>query len=275
MLGSLLTNPALRGLARRFVPPAARRRIWEAIDRLPGSRYERCAGYRVRVNDRANYHVLYKDIFRKRVYHFEAERPDPYILDCGSNIGMSILYFKRAYPRARILGFEPDPVVYPYLEENVSGNHLSDVTVKRAAVAGREGMLTFYSDGKYEACLADHLPSGGVPAGWQKMEVPCVLLRDFLGEPVDLLKMNIEGAEHEVLTACADRLRMIREMIVEYHHLPGLPRTLHQILGLLHEQGFEYLVNDFDPLTNPAAQPPFRLDAQTRYYLLVYARRRG
>lgn len=45
--------------------------------------------------------------------------------------------------------------------------------------------------------------------------------------------MNIEGAEFEVLAESSEHLRMVREMIVEYHHLPGLPRTLHKILTLL------------------------------------------
>jgi hypothetical protein len=62
-------------------------------------------------------------------------------------------------------------------------------------------------------------------------------------------------------------------MVLEYHHLPELPRTLHKILALLHEKGFEYLVNDFDAETNAAVRPPFRLTPDTRYYLLVYARR--
>jgi hypothetical protein len=98
-------------------------------------------------------------------------------------------------------------------------------------------------------------------------------LRDYLAEPVDFLKMNVEGAEYDVLADSADCLRMIREMVVEYHHVPGLPRTLHKILALLDERGFEYLVNDFDPETNGAVEPPFRLRPETRYYLLIYARR--
>jgi hypothetical protein len=58
------------------------------------------------------------------------------------------------------------------------------------------------------------------------------------------------------------------------HHLPGWPRTLHKILGLLDRQGFEYLINDFDPEANPAACPPFRLGPDSRYHLLIYGKRR-
>lgn len=39
-------------------------------------------------------------------------------------------------------------------------------------------------------------------------------------------------------------------MVIEYHHLPGIPRTLHRILELLHRSGFECLLNDFDAELN-------------------------
>jgi hypothetical protein len=100
-----------------------------------------------------------------------------------------------------------------------------------------------------------------------------VRLSSYLDEPVDFLKINIEGAEWEALADSGDRLQLVNEMVIEYHHLPGLPRTLHDILSLLHRQGFEYLVNDFDSETNGGVQPPFRLAPDSRYFLLIYARR--
>ncbi len=237
----------------------------------PGSSL-RCFNYTVHINDGPNYYTLYKDIFVKRIYHFQAERPSPFILDCGSNIGMSILYFKHIYPQSRVIGFEPDPAIFPYLQENIACNHLGNVRLIQSAVTGREGQLAFYSDGKYGSCLAEH----GLriaPEGWTEYKVPCVRLRDYLTEPVDFLKMNIEGAEWDVLADSEDRLRQVREMVIEYHHQPGLPRTLHSILELLHRHGFEYLVNDFDAQTNAGVCPPFKLTPESSYYLLIYAKR--
>jgi len=240
--------------------------------RKPGSLL-RCCGYSVRINDAANFHVLRKDIFMRHIYHFKAHRPEPLILDCGSNIGMSILYFKRAYPKSRVIGFEPDPSIFPYLKENVEHASLRDVKLIQAAVAAQDGSLRFYSDGKYGSCLA---ATGGSkpPAGWKAYNVPCIRLRDYLTETVDFLKMNIEGAEWDVLADSEDRLSQVRELVVEYHHLPGSPRTLHRILELLHRCGFEYLINDFDLETNPGSQPPFHLAPDSRYFLLIYGKRK-
>jgi hypothetical protein len=50
---------------------------------------------------------LYNEIFIDNEYYFTAENENPYIIDCGSNIGMSIFDFKMLYPNSRILAFEP------------------------------------------------------------------------------------------------------------------------------------------------------------------------
>jgi FkbM family methyltransferase len=237
----------------------------------PGSEM-RLNGYIVRFNDGPNLYILYKDIFIRRIYHPSATRPDPLILDCGSNIGMSILYFKQIYPEARIVGFEPDPEIAPYLEENIVRNKLTNVRWIQAALSRDAAMRILYSDGKCGSGLVAPNEIAGSDE-WRKYKVSTVRLRDYLAEPVDFLKMNIEGAELEVLADSEDRLRQIKEMIIEYHHLPGLPRSLHDILQLLHRQGFEYLINDFDSETNGGVQPPFRLTPESRYFLLIYAKR--
>lgn len=259
----------LRRVASRLAP---RIRGWRAHRRPAGSLL-RCNGYTVRINDWPNFRVLTKDIFRRRIYHFEAHRTDPVILDCGANIGMATLYFKRVYPGARVISFEPDPAVFPLLAENVARNALTDVQLVQAALARENGSLSFYSDGKYGSCLASMLRTPPAP-DWTATEVPTTRLRQYLGEQIDFLKMNIEGAEFDVLDDSADRLRMIREMVVEYHHLPLLPRTLHKLLSLLASQGFEYLVNDLDHETNSEVEPPFRLTPESRYFLLIYAKRK-
>lgn len=235
---------------------------------------ERVLNYTVRANDGPNFHVLYKYIFCHRIYHFDCDRRDPLILDCGSNIGMSILYFKHVYPAARIVAFEPDPVIIPYLEDNLVRNGLADVTLIEAALWKANQPQALHSDGKYGSSINEPSPTHA-SGGSTTFTVPCVRLRDYLSESIDFLKMNIEGAEWDVLADSEDRLRQVHAMVVEYHHLPGLPCTLHKILELLDRQGFEYLINGFDAETNPQAQPPFRLTPNSRYYLLIYAQRKN
>lgn len=231
-----------------------------------------CGPYQVRINDGPNFFMQYKDIFLNRIYHFEASRLDPVVLDCGGNIGMSVLYYKQVYPRAKVTTFEPDPLVFGYLKDNLERHGLHDVQLVQAAIAGRDGILALHSDGKYASNLV--LESTPLPDGWTRHNVPCVRLSAYLTELIDFLKVNIEGAEWEALADCGDRLRLVSEMVIEYHHLPGLPRTLHKILDLLDRQGFEYLINDFDSETNGGVQSPFHLAPETQYFLLIYAKRK-
>jgi len=276
---ALSCNPSPRlsqGRTRAFADKVAQWKTTLQLSRLrnrlaierPGS-LVRCRNYHVRIADGPTFCGLYEEIFINRIYHFEAQRRDPLILDCGGNIGMSVLYFKDAYPAARIIAFEPDPSIFPYLEDNVRRNRLDNVQLIRAALANRNGNVSFYSDGKVGSFLA-HCTDQDIPRGWQRFDVPCFRLRDYLVEPVDFLKMDIEGAEWEVLADSEDRLRQVSEIVVEYHRLPRFRQTLHKILELLSRNDYECLITN--PTTNPGGLPP-RLTDDTEHGLVVYARR--
>jgi FkbM family methyltransferase len=244
---------------------------WTNRGKKPGS-IVKCKTYSVKINDGRNYYIMYKDIFVNKIYHFNSLAASPRIIDCGSNIGMSIIYYKYLYPAARIIAFEPDPTILPYLKYNISKNNLTDVELVEAGVSSKSCDMELVSDSVCGSYLENTNKINNLDE-LKKFTVKCVRLRDYLTDPVDFLKMNIEGAEWEVLADCEDKLALINEMIIEYHHLPGIPRTLHKILDLLDRNGFEYLINDFDMETNGEVQPPFRLEPESKYFLLIYAKR--
>jgi len=80
--------------------------------------------------------------------------------------------------------------------------------------------------------------------------VRAVRLRSYLAnEPVDLLKIDIEGAETLVLEDCADLLPNVERLFVEYHSFEGRPQTLHQLLAVLSNAGFRVYVAAVDGST--------------------------
>lgn len=222
--------------------------------------------YRIRITDGLNFYVQCKDEFVQRIYHFEAERPDPLIIDGGSNIGMSILYFKSIYPAARIVGFEPDPDIFRLLEENVSGNKLEHVTLVNAGLGGESGTTTFIKDDK---------AGGQFGQAENSITVKVERLSKWLSEPVDFLKLNIEGEELPVLTeaVASGKLDNVRELALEYHGWANGQQRLGDILNLLDQAGYRYLIHDFDYETGHATKPPFRLTPETVWFCLVYAKR--
>jgi FkbM family methyltransferase len=223
-------------------------------------------GFRVKYTDTVSIYFEFKDIFKNKIYHFETKKRDPLIIDAGSCIGMSIIYFKHIYPDSKIIGFEPDGNIYNILQSNIKANDLPNIEVINAALSSSDGFLEFYPDGTDGGSLF-HENANAV------IKVPSLRLSKFIDRPIDFLKMNIEGAETEVLYEIEGKLNLINEMVIEYHSFDNSKQKLHEILELLNRNGFMYLINDFDTGTNPNVKAPFRLNKETKYFLLIYAKK--
>jgi hypothetical protein len=78
--------------------------------------------------------------------------------------------------------------------------------------------------------------NGGRP----RAVVRAVRLADYLHGPIDLLKLDIEGAEAPVLLDCRDRLKQVDHVFVEYHSLIGQPQPLDVIVSVLRSSGFRF-----------------------------------
>jgi FkbM family methyltransferase len=77
-------------------------------------------------------------------YHFPTEKADPFIIDAGSTIGMSILFFKTLFPQARIIGFEPSEASCELLKRNIAANGLTGVEVHQAALDMEDSTIDFF-----------------------------------------------------------------------------------------------------------------------------------
>lgn len=101
--------------------------------------------FRVEGFEYKNLYYLFGEIFVRGVYYFESDSKKPLIVDCGSNIGFSILFFKFLYPESTIYAFEPDPDTFRMLQKNIKANQLSHVTAFNSAVSDTEGAVAFYT----------------------------------------------------------------------------------------------------------------------------------
>lgn len=221
--------------------------------------------FEIRITDGRSLFIQIKDAFIHGIYHFETDNPRPVIVDGGSNIGASILYFKQLYPNARILGFEPDPAIFAMLTENVSRNNLQDVSLHEVGLGSETGVTTF---------LSDNSAGGQFGEGEKGIQVRVEPLSKYIDGPVDFLKLNIEGQELPVLQELetSGKLRDVRELVFEYHGWAGQEQRLGELLTLLDRNGFRYFVHDFDDETGSATKPPFRWTPETVWFCLVYAK---
>jgi FkbM family methyltransferase len=198
----------------------------------------RIAGRTIAYSD--NNGVLHsaREIFRDEVYRFRARTDRPHIIDAGANIGLSVLYFKRMYPEATVIAFEPDAAIFALLQRNTAG--LRDVELRQAAAWTEDTELTFYSEGSL-AGSAELDYTGRQNATVVRAE----RLRDELEKrPVDFLKIDIEGAENTVLFDIEDRLDSVDHLFFEYHSNPDKPQLMGDLLNLVRRNGFRYTVNE-------------------------------
>lgn len=184
------------------------------------------------------------EIFGRECYCFQAQGDAPYIIDCGSNIGLSLLYFKKRYPKAEILAFEADPDIFRILAKNIDNYGLDRITPRNKAVWHANTTISFQAEGGFSGrAAAEHGPG--------LISLDAIRLRDYLDRPVDLLKIDIEGAEFEVLDDCRDRLGQVKNLFVEYHSLAGQKQVLGDLLNILSQCGYRYHVKEAYTVERP------------------------
>ena len=137
--------------------------------------------------------ILY-EVFTERAYQIPdaALPPDTVrtVVDCGAHIGLSALYFAYRYPRARVIAVEPNPTNFRMLAANTAQE--PRITPIQACISDRSGVSHIGLEG----------PGWGHRTGSVGVEVAALTLEDICKRfgigTIDLLKMDVEGAERAV-----------------------------------------------------------------------------
>jgi FkbM family methyltransferase len=188
----------------------------------------------IKVPDAASFLFLVNELFQKEIYKFNTKNKTPLIIDCGANIGMSVLFFNMLYPNAKIIAFEPDPKILKYLKFNLKIFNVN-ATIIPKALWDKETTLTFYSEG------AD---GGRIDTkGDNIIKVKTTILSKYLkNNYVDFLKIDIEGAEATVLEEAKNYLTNVEYIYIEYHSFVNKKQNLDKILSILSQAGFRYYI---------------------------------
>ena len=181
--------------------------------------------------DAASFVFMYREIFETKIYQFNSNNPNPLIVDCGTNIGLSVIYFKKLFPGARIITFEPDHEIFEVAQKNFSSLALDKVEFVNNGLWHNEGIISFNKEG------AD---GGSIALEDQNSDysINVTRLSNYLKEAIDFLKIDIEGAETAVLEECAKDLKNVKKIFVEYHSFIGEPQSIDKIMSILTQSGF-------------------------------------
>jgi len=207
----------------------------------------------------------FRDIFLEEQYAFRTSSPAPVIIDCGGNLGLSAIWFRRQHPNCRLVVYEADPALVPTLKRNLDHAHLEGVLVRNAAVWTHKGLVRFAPTGRDTGKLDEN----------GSLQVEAVDLAEQLPASVDVLKLDIEGAEYEVLKhLCTTKaIERVKNVVFELHVSQSKVQEMLELLGLLRTNGFRLAMTGqlASWLGFESDECPFGAVGRNQMFLIVYA----
>lgn len=219
--------------------------------------------YKIFVPDTLSFIWQYKDIFADENYKFQTNSLNPIIYDCGANIGVSCLYFNKNYPKSKIKAFEADPNIAKILKENLEKNNCADIEVINKAIWINNDGIELSLEGADGASIYSKV---------NVTKVPSVRLKDLIENEnkIDMLKIDIEGAEYDVLLDCRNSLSNVENVFIEYHSFTETSQKLSEILQILEVNNFRYFINPVNgrpmPFINRKNKSNPNMDLQLNIY---------
>jgi FkbM family methyltransferase len=165
------------------------------------------------------------------------------VLDVGAHVGSFALWTCERAPGARIVSVEPEPRNFSDLAANIERNGLGDrIEAVNAALGTEPGNVTLHVPMNRES--SSTLATGGDSIQAVVISLPELL--DRFDGPLDLLKLDAEGAEWAALDALdAESWGKIPRLVLECH--AGAGRTVEEMVELLRRQGFAATVRSRQP----------------------------
>jgi len=191
---------------------------------------------KIYTHDMACIDRAFNQIFINNVYNFNSTIEDPLIIDAGANIGLAVLYWKKKYPKAKIIAFEPSKLAYNSLLKNVEENELENITCINKALSDTEGIQNF---------TTNELISGSLNTDKDlplKYEVQTTTLGQYLNQRIDFLKVDIEGAEKMIYEDVRKHISNLNYIFLEYHSFINESQYLSKYLQLFENNGYRYFI---------------------------------
>lgn len=159
---------------------------------------------------------LYKSILLESEYDHPISFSPRTIVDAGANCGMTSIFYANKYPEAKIVAIEPEPTNYAALVRNTM--LYPNVIPMHAALWNIDGQVEVFPGGPKKRKWSFRVRTGN---GFRAVTLP-TLMRENGMEAIDILKIDVEGAEREIFSNC-DWMDKVRLLAIELHdrYFPG------------------------------------------------------
>lgn len=166
-------------------------------------------------------------IFDEHLYKFSYPKQNPVIVDIGASVGLTTLYFKKIFPKAKVYAYEPYFPAYQALEENIRINDIQGgVKLFNSAVTRRvSSKKTLFVSS--ESSLMSSFYKNRIPKSnfnnIKKVAVRTVSLKSVVQKvgTIDILKLNIEGEEYKLIPEIIKYSDSIHAFIIGFHRIYG------------------------------------------------------
>jgi FkbM family methyltransferase len=181
-------------------------------------------------------HGCYRDVFEGRYHVLELEEEPKYVLDLGSNIGLTIAHYRHLWPDAKILGFEMDSENCWMANKNAED---SNASVWNYAVSTNLGYVSYSKTPGRQQCYRIGRETDN---SWKAVSVHMdhAVNSAGNGNPVDFVKMDIEGAEFDIIKQGGAWTNKVRNLLVEVHGLneKNTHNNVKRVKKMLEEKDF-------------------------------------
>ncbi len=183
----------------------------------------------------------YQEVIRDGAYALAPVRSPRIILDCGANIGLTSVFFANRYPEAKIIALEPDPSNFELCVMNCAP--YENITPSRTAVWSHKSTVSVFDPGGTHGEWGIRVGAQPDAAAERILgRAPAFsideIMRQHQIDRIDLLKVDIEGAELEVFSNPSAWLDRVGVVIVETHERfrPGSRAAVRSALSKFEDQ---------------------------------------
>ena len=198
---------------------------------------------------------MYDELFVHHMYESPKPLPArPRIVDVGGHLGLASIYFLSRYPDCDLTTIEPNPWLASLLRAN-----LAPWSVRSRVLEGALSVSAGHADFHFSSDNALNV-TGGLEnreppeRDVSSVQVACLDATEVLAEPVDLMKLDVEGHEFQLLPLPIFRPAHIRNLVIEFHDLDKRRKAFAELMRELRDvRG--YRASSADGVELPAELP--------------------
>lgn len=170
-------------------------------------------------------------------------KPGNAVIDIGAYCGLTSLAFaEKVGSSGYVYAFEPDPENFQALQTNINKYSMGNITVENAAVWKSNGSIAFQSEGTISSTIQILAARENATVTVKTINLSDYVLNKKI-KKIDVIKIDVEGAELGILDSSRDILEKMHPRIILETHMVHDVMTTHDCKSLLLELG--YIVTEF------------------------------